>query len=265
MSDASPMTPPAKKRRPPPRAVRVQAIDQITPGVVRVTFEGPELASFETTKPGEHMKLLFVPPDAVWPPPEGVEAPRPPSRTYTPRRYHADSQRLEVEFVLHGPGMASDWVQIAKAGDRMLVGGPGGGHQVPTDVRNVVLIADDTAAPAAGMMLESLPAGCSMSVLCEIENAAEERPLSPNVDCKPIWLHRGPTKATPGTLLEAAVAALPAQPPDTFWWVACEAGAMRRIRDALAQTRGVARANLVTRGYWKLGDQNYPDHDYGAD
>ena len=47
--------------------------------------------------------------------------------------------------------------------------------------------------------------------------------------------------------------------------VACEAATMRRIRDLLIMQHGVDRARLHMRGYWKFGEANHPDHDYGAD
>ena len=48
-------------------------------------------------------------------------------------------------------------------------------------------------------------------------------------------------------------------------WIACEATAVRRIRGTLLAGRGVDPTTLVTRGYWRLGEQNHPDHDYGED
>lgn len=277
--------PSMKKQRPPPKPVTVQSIERVTPGVLRIAFTGPDLDNYAQAKPGAHIKLFFAP--GAWPPPAGAgTATRPPSRTYTPRRYDAATSRLEVEFVMHGAGLASDWATQAKVGDAMLVAaGPGGGYVAPEGIANIVIVADDTAMPAAGMVVESLPASCRILALCEIEDAAEERPLSPDVACKPAWLHRKPSSASPssarpssarpssarpssarpGSLLEAAVAALPSQPADTQFWIACEAGAMRRIRDFLTKERGVERARLHTRGYWKYGDLNYPDHDYGDD
>jgi NADPH-dependent ferric siderophore reductase len=258
--------PPAKKQRPPPQAVTVDSIERVTPLVLRIGLVGAGLAPFAQAKPAAHMKFFFH--AGAWPPSEGVEnAPRPPSRTYTPRFYDEARRRLEVEFVVHhGAGLASDWAQRVKVGDRALVSaGPGGGQVMPADVSNVVLIADDTSVPAAGMIVEALPAACKVTALCEIENAGEERALSPRVAVSPAWLHRAPTRARPGSLLEAAVAALPPQPQGARYWIACEAGAMRRIRDYLLKERGVDRAMMDTRGYWKFGDTNYPDHDYGKD
>lgn len=257
---------PRRKVRPPPRAVVVEAVERVTPGVMRVTFGGPELATFQQPKPAAHIKVLFVPPGKVWPTGDPAQdAARPPSRTYTPRRFDAEKRLLEVEFVLHGAGLASRWAEQAKVGEKMLIGGPGGGYEPPADMRKLVIVADDSSAPAAGMVLEALPKGCEAKVLCEIANPGEARPLSPLVACDPVWLYRDPVNAPAGLLLEAAVAALPTSGPGTYYWVACEAASMRRVREILVETLGVERANIHTRGYWKAGDANYPDHDYGAD
>ena len=48
-------------------------------------------------------------------------------------------------------------------------------------------------------------------------------------------------------------------------WVACEAAAMRDIRRYFIRERDIPVVQLVTRGYWRAGEQNHPDHDYGED
>ena len=257
--------PAAKKKRPPPQLTFVHSVERVTPGVLRVSLEGAGLASFAASKPAAHMKLFF--PAGDWPPPEGIEAaPRPPSRTYTPRRYDASRGILEIEFVKHGAGLAADWAARAKPGDKLWVAaGPGGGYAAPEGMTKLVLLADETAMPAAGMVIESLGASVAARVYCEIANGAEARALSPHVACEPVWLNREPTQARPGSMLEAAMAAPGADLADAHFWIACEAGAMRRIRDHLTRWMGIDRARVHTRGYWRYGDVNYPDHDYGAD
>ena len=263
MTEVQPAAPPRKQRHPPKEAF-IDGIEHVTPGLIRISCSGPELAHFATPKPAGHIKLFFPPAGVVWPSAD-PDIPRPPSRTYTPRRFDAAQNRLEIEFVRHGEGLASSWAERARIGDRVLIGGPGGGYGVPQDLRNIVIIADESAMPGAGMVLEALPQGCEAQVICEIAGAAEERALSPDVACDPLWLHRKDKTALPGALLEEALRALRTPPAEAHYWVACEAASMRRIRDILIKQHGVAPARLHTRGYWKFGDTNYPDHDYGAD
>jgi NADPH-dependent ferric siderophore reductase len=255
-----------RRKRPPPRAVNVERIEQVTPRLTRMTFKGDRLADFGPPKPGGHIKLLFVPEGVQWNPDDpNDETPRPPSRTYTPRFYDRDACELGVEFVHHGTGLASDWAATAKPGDPMFIGGPGGGYDVADDTTKIVLIADDTAMPAAGMVLEALPNRCTVEVFCEVFDGDDERDLSPLVASAPIWLHRAADGARQGALLEGAVRGIAEANAASHWWIACEAATMRRIRDYLLQENGVNGENLHTRGYWRLGETNYPDHDYGKD
>ena len=59
--------------------------------------------------------------------------------------------------------------------------------------------------------------------------------------------------------------AMPQIQPDSKIYLACEAVAMRRIRQVLTGELGVDRKQIVGRGYWKLDAVNHPDHDYGED
>lgn len=260
---APPPTRPGRRPRSPTRLVTVERVERVTPRLTRITFGGDALAGFGPPRPGAHMKLLFAPEGSGWTP-EDEDAPRPPRRTYTPRRFDAGEMTLEVEFVHHGDGLAAGWAQNAEPGAPLYITGPGGGYDVPPDAAEVVLVADDTALPAAGTILEALPAGCRATALCEISASSEERALSPLVTASPVWLHREPVGAVPGDLLEEAVRKLDV-PQDAYWWIACEAGAMRRIRQHLLKERGVAADRVHTRGYWKRGETAYPDHDYGKD
>jgi len=70
-----------------------------------------------------------------------------------------------------------------------------------------------------------------------------------------------PDGGTP--LLKAVQAARPAG--DTQVWVACEAPAVRRIRAQLLDHQARPRAQVTTRGYWRLGRPDHPGHDFGED
>jgi NADPH-dependent ferric siderophore reductase len=65
--------------------------------------------------------------------------------------------------------------------------------------------------------------------------------------------------------LEDAVRGIARDNGLSHWWIACEAATMRRIRDFLLDEIGVDGEKLHNRGYWRLGESNYPDHDYGKD
>lgn len=110
----------------------------------------------------------------------------------------------------------------------------------------------------------SAPNQTCSSKTCEVADKSDERPLTPTRDVHVTWLHRSGTSVEPRDLLRAAVENLPAE-LDADWFVACEAGAMRSIRAHLRNDRQIAPDRAQTRGYWRRGETNYPDHDYGED
>ena len=187
-------------------------------------------------------------------------------RTFTPRSFNPDTNELTVEFVLHGSGLASTWADQAEVGTTLTVAGPGGGMDIPDTLKTMVMLVDESAIPAAGAVLEALPAGCTPIVICEVEDAQEKRSLSPSIEVEPTWLLRQEQSASPGTLLENYLPTAFAKVndlADVFWWVACEANTMRRMRSLLLNQQDISKDRLVSRGYWKAGASNHPDHDYG--
>ena len=252
----------AARARKPRYAVAVRRIARLSPRMVRVTFAGEELAGFLWSGPASHVKLIFAPEARS----AGGEPARPAMRTYTPRRFDRDARELDVEFVIHGEGPASAWAAQAAVGQRLTVAGPGRAYAVDPEADWYLLAGDDSAIPAVCTILEALPPAARKLVLLEVVDAAEERPLGIEAArCEVSWLARGPNPASAGRALEAAVrgAQLPAGPGRIY--VACEADAMRRIRRHLLTERQFPRERLVTRGYWRLGETDHPDRDYGED
>lgn len=250
MTDTDDRTP----RRPGRTAhgLTVARVDRPVPSVVSVTLHGDSLSAFTEPKPGGHVKIVF----------DQGDGGRATMRTYTPRRVDRDRCELDIEFVLHGDGVAARWAAGAQIGDQLTVMGPGGHYQPSAPSGTFVIAVDDTAIPAAGTVIEALSSGVDIIALCEVTDADDERALSPTRELDVAWLHRAPSDAEPGALLHTAVAALPVD-LDADWFVACEAGAMRRIRSHLRDGRQIAPERLHTRGYWRRGETDYPDHDYG--
>jgi NADPH-dependent ferric siderophore reductase len=126
-----------------------------------------------------------------------------------------------------------------------------------------VIAGDESAIPAIGTLLDALPPGAQAQVYIEVEDERDEIDLDTPVAAKMTWLHRGGV-AAPGALLHDAVVTATIS-AGTKVWVACEAKAVRGIRRALLGADRVEVGALVTRGYWRAGEENHPDHDYGED
>ena len=265
-ANAAAVAEPAPRRRGPPRLVEVLSVQTLSPLMRRITFGGASLAGFSTPQPAGYIKLIFPEPGQTEPPPFNPDGPRPTSmRTYTPRRFDPQALTIEVDFVLHGEGPAGLWAAQAAAGQRLLMMGPGPGYTPDANASEFMLIGDDSALPAIEMILESLPAGARATVVVEVVDAAEERPLPGAAHTTLHWAHRGNDAHSTGDAALHVLERLPPPAPTTQVYIACEAGAMRRIRQWAAEHWPVPRPQTVGRGYWKLGNVNHPDHDYGAD
>ena len=236
-----------------------------------VLVTGDDLDGFADAAPTSHLKV-FLPAEGQSEPvlpeftPDGTvpaDDQPPVVRTYTPRRYDPQTRTLEIQFLLHGEGPASEWAQRVKPGDRLAVAGPGGRFSLEPAAGHWWLAADESAIPAVGTLLEALPESATVEVHIEVADADDEIDLGGPAKTTVSWHHRRTADGFGAELAEAARAA--AIPDDARIWVACEAGAMRDIRRYFTRERGIPVGRLVTRGYWRTGEQNHPDHDYGED
>ena len=263
---------PGGRRRQPPTPAEVVSIAPVTPRLLSVRVTGERLSRFAQAAPTSHIKLflpvagqdaptmpIMTPEGRVWP----EDQPRPVVRTYTPRAYDAQTDTLEIQFLLHGEGPASEWAQRVQPGAKLAIGGPGGRFQLDPSIRRWWIAGDESAIPAIGTLLDSLPASASAQVHLEVGAAEDQIPFQSSAAVELHWHHRRRPSGW-GAELEAA-AADATIPTGTQVWVACEASAVRRIRRQMLEQRQLPAASLVTRGYWRLGEADHPDHDYGED
>ena len=152
-----------------PRHVVVQSVEHLTPHMVRVTFHGPDLADFPSVGFDDHIKLILPRMEngtAVFPAfsPEGrptTQGGEPVSmRDYTPRRFDRAALTLDIDFAIHEAGPATAWALQAQPGQEMMIGGPKGSFVVPDDFDWYLLMGDETALPAIGRRLGTLPPPC---------------------------------------------------------------------------------------------------------
>ena len=232
------------------RRLQVSRVQRLTPHMVRVTLTGADLEGFVSAAPDDHVKLFFpvlggeinlptMGPDG----PVFAEGVTPsPSRDYTPRRYDAARNELDIDLVLHGEGPASSWAESVKVGDTIGVGGPRGSMIVPGDYDHYVLVGDATALPAIGRWLEEMPAATQVTVFVEIASADERQSLPREIR----WFVPGESPT-----MDEALASLPTPPGDSFWWVATESKRARTLRSLLVEHRGLDKDHVRATGYWQ--------------
>ena len=227
-------------------------------------------------------------------------------RTYTVRAFRPDRAEMDVDLVLHGvtgghAGPMSRWATNARPGDVLALIGPdvpGSGRLwgtewlPPISARRLVIAGDETAVPAVGAIVESLPRGSRGVVLVEVPYADDIQRWDAPTGVDVHWRVRHRADEAPPTVhgaqLEAAVAgamarlcggpqeqttALPDvdidestlwEVPDTddvatgiYAWIAGEAGVVKRLRRLVVGDFGVPRSSVAFMGYWREGRSDY--------
>lgn len=301
----------------------VRAVDRISPSFVRVTFGGDELSDFGT--PGEvfdsRIKLVFPPASGILPPIDRSsgdwwgsylavpEEERGSMRTYSVRELRVDpssgtgtgSTEVVVDFVLHlEPGLtgpASLWASQASAGQELFLVGPrrgvdadahGGAEYAPGSARSVVLVGDETAAPAIARILEDAPRGLRGVAFIEVPTPADILAIDAPAEFEVRWLPRDAGELHGLTLIPAVLDYLgdadaadeirltdvetedllwetpdysglgeeivrADAPAERYFWIAGESGVVTTLRRHLVKDLGIDRSQVAFMGYWRRG------------
>ena len=261
-----------RARREPPRFRRaeVRRVERAGPRLARVTLGGPELDGLAVDQPAASVRVLLPPPgstELVVPAWTGNEyrlpdGSRPPIRTLTPRYVRAGGPggtELDLDVVLHGQGVASEWAERAEPGVAAAVSGPARGYDVDPGAAGYLLAGDETAVPAIGQLLEAIPPSVPVRVLVEVAGPDGRPPLPDHPGATVEWCDAEPG-APLGTAMVRAVQEA-GLGEGTRVWVAGEAAAVQRVRRFLFEERGLPRSQATVRGYWKHGRSAEGDGD----
>jgi NADPH-dependent ferric siderophore reductase len=219
--------------------------------MLRIILSGDDLPGFTSLGFDDHVKLFF--PDATPTELDVNGEPKPVARDYTPHRYDAAANMLEIDFVLHDAGPATRWAKQARVGQVLNVGGPRGSLVIPTAYDWHLLIGDDTALPAIGRRLAELAAGTRVVVLAEVDSAEGEISFETAADATVTWVHRNSAEAGSTDLLSRALRTLTIPRGDYFAWVACESLTAKALRAQLIAENGANPRWMRAAGYWRRG------------
>ena len=287
---------------------------QVSASLVKFTFTGPDVGRMETYAPDQRIKLFFPESGGSLDPLFEIakleehdwygayqalpDAQRPAARTYTIRALRPEKAEVDVEFVLHGDnGPASRWAMHARPGDRLAMTAPAANTEgpklgyewkPPQGVRRILIIADETALPAAAGILETLddlPLKPKVEALFETPRSDDAQPLPQASKLR--WLARDtepgcqhgellmralrdidlqqeiialggkPSTAT-GDVNEDENAPLwePATLDDSapfYAWIAAETKVAMKQRRYLVNECGLPKQYVTSMGYWRLG------------
>lgn len=275
----------------------------LSPHMMRVTLAGPMVTEMATWAPDQRVKLFFPAQDGS---PARLAhddgwyaryrsmpvAQRPAMRTYTIRHLRAEQGEVDIDFVLHGEtGPASRWAIRAQPGASIQITAPDrhfsaqdtGGFEwkPPQALKQLLLVADGTALPAALGILDELAAMAEPPVtqaFFEVDSREDALPVPDWPGLCVEWLIR--EHAGAGSLMVEAVqrANLPTvaskasgnvelahvdvdeeilwetsdSASDGFYgWIAGETVAVMSLRKYLIKERGIPRESLNLMGYWR--------------
>ena len=247
-------------------------MSRIAPRLVSVLVTGDDLDGFTDAAPTSHLKV-FLPADGQDAPnlpefaPDGVarveDAPPPTVRTYTPRRYDPAPRRWRSSSCCtakaprrsgrSGPSPATSSRSPARAAGSPSIRRRTTGGSPPTSPRS---------RPSAPCSTPSRRPS-TVEVHIEVDGPDDEIEFAGPAKTSVTWHHRrDPARSAPSWPRPPARRTSPTAPGSG--WPA------RRPRcatsAATSPASGASRsAQLVTRGYWRAGEQNHPDHDYGED
>ncbi|MBB4685804.1 siderophore-interacting protein [Amycolatopsis jiangsuensis] len=249
----------------------VLRVSEVTPHMRRVTLGGPDLAGVTSAGLDQRIKVLL--PQQGQPEPMVARTPdwyarhqqlpeelRPVLRTYTVRAFRPAEPEMDVDFVLHGDtGPATRWAARARPGDRLVVVAPDVRHDLitgyefrpPATAAWTLLAGDETALPALGSIVESLPDGHRALVFAEVRDAKAEQALAVPRGVELTWVRRDRGQ----TLLDVLRARELPQGPG-YAWLAGEASAIRDLRRHLVAQRGFAKDEIYFAGYWRFGERS---------
>ena len=180
--------------------LEVVRVERVTPSFVRIELGGDELAEFGTPGPVLDQRIKIVFPNAAGELPSFADADeswwttwmeipedqRGSMRTYTVRDVvgTGTDTRLVVDIVVHETdhrgaddpldGAGNTWALQARAGQRLVVMAPRRGHEFggiewsPGNASRLLLVGDETAAPAIRGVLRDLPAEAPGAAFLEV-------------------------------------------------------------------------------------------------
>lgn len=240
----------------------VISTSEVTPRMVRVTLAPEDMTPFMS---GDiHVRLLVPqtkrPP--VWPKlradgridwPKGEDKLL--VRVYTIRSVDAGKGQITLDIFQHpAEGISTpgaDFARDALQGTRIGIMGPGGGGLPQTD--QILFAGDESALPAIARMIEEASPETEIKAIIEVEDKAEEQPISSKARISIEWLHRAScSEGTTNLLAERTKAAIDSMEAGTFVWFAAERSAMRNVKAYLA-ARGHDRKRQYVAWYWEEG------------
>ncbi|WP_299996336.1 siderophore-interacting protein [uncultured Cedecea sp.] len=231
------------------RELTVKSKQKIAGCFCRIVLAGDQLTGFSSQGFDDHVKVFFpvgnekcalpeiTSEGIVWP-----DGPRPAARDYTPLSFDAALNELTIDFFIHEGGIASQWAESAKPGDKLMTGGPRGSLVVPVDYAWQLYVCDESGLPAVRRRLLSLPKDISVQVLVNCNQPQTQEYLSEFSQAHIEWLNSESVAEKLQSL------SLPAT--DYYCWITGEGEEVKQLSESLLATHSLDADYLRAVAYW---------------
>ena len=242
-------------------------VDRLTPNMIRVRFAGADLRRFESSGVADERLVVVLPAPGETEPPaperrdDGTldyadETARPEMRSYTVRAWDPAAGEMVIDFAAHAGGVAAQWAIDARPGHVVYLTEAAGWYRPPADAGWQLLIADMTALPALGRIVENLSPGTRAYVIAEVIEPGDRQQWTSAADVGYQWLTGSGHGLGPSRLL-AAVSDFDWPAGPGYLWFAGEASESRAVRKHIRRELGWSAERYVTLGYWRVGKEEW--------
>ncbi|MEM7097998.1 MAG: siderophore-interacting protein [Pseudomonadota bacterium] len=169
---------------------------------------------------------------------------------YTIRHWRPDE--IDIWFVLHGhAGRLCEWAQTARVGDQIALWGPRTAFKTPEPGQSLILIADETAMPAAFSIAEQLDPGHDVKLIVLAKHLPESRAQGLPDNIEFTWIEQGDSYPEAYAQISQAIAALSVDPANLRVWGAGESRQISQLRKQLKRDWGLSNQHIHLTGYWR--------------
>ncbi|MCL2894367.1 siderophore-interacting protein [Brenneria tiliae] len=253
----------------PPRLVQVKEINDISPGLRRITFSGENLHDYPPECEGWHLKILLPREGELKPAlptltpqgPQWRENEVPPFiRTYSVRAIRLAQREIDIEFALHDgvAGPALNFARRARPGDWIGISNPGGPDPMLPEAKHYFMAGDPTSLPAIAALLEKLAPDAQGKVVIRVDNESDTLDLRKPEGVEVVWL-TGDISLTDRLVDTFTSWALPAQ--DVTFWIGGEDRIIKALRRYIRREKGYDRQRIYAIPYWRHGYDEERYHD----
>ncbi len=239
-----------------PRKFKVVNKQFITQNMLRVTLQQTDNNPLPANQDGGYIKLHFPRPGVLN---NDIEKQilsedtqcRPLLRTYTICQQRSDLNEIDIDFVVHEIGPASQWALSCVTSDVMYIAGPGKIKFIDPTADWFLILGDMTALPAISANLARLPADAKGYGVVEVVSEDDIQALRVPDGFELIWLVNTQLHNTSALLHK--IKNLPLLEGTPSVWSACEFDAIANLRDHFYKTLSISKRDVYASSYWKRG------------